>query len=118
MPTLTIHRDHSLGLAKARKMAWKWAEAVEEKFGVECTVIEGKDSDVVEFTRSGLEGKLLVTASAFDLTARLGLLLGVFGQRIESEIDAKLDELLGQEEAKVAAAKGATAKAKRAKPAT
>ena len=117
MPTLHIHRDHSLGLAKARKMAWQWAEAAEEKFGVECTVIEGKDSDVVEFTRSGLDGKLLVTASAFDLTAQLGLLLGVFGKRIESEIDAKLDELLGEEAAKAAATKAA-AKTKKAKPAT
>ena len=26
MPDIKIHRDHSLGLAKARKIAWQWAE--------------------------------------------------------------------------------------------
>ena len=49
MADIHIHRSHGLGLAKARKMAWKWAEAVEEKFDMECTVIEGDDNDVVEF---------------------------------------------------------------------
>ena len=52
MADIHIHRKHRLGLAKARKTAWKWAEAAEAKFGMECTVIEGKTSDVVEFTRS------------------------------------------------------------------
>ena len=47
MADIHIHRSHGLGLAKARKTAWKWAETVEEKFGMECTVIEGEDSDVV-----------------------------------------------------------------------
>ena len=48
MADIHIHRSHALGLAKARKTAWKWAEHVEEKFGMECTLIEGEDSDVVE----------------------------------------------------------------------
>ena len=41
MADIHIHRDHALGLAKARKIAWKWAEEVEQKFDMECTVIEG-----------------------------------------------------------------------------
>ena len=94
MADIHIHRAHSLGLAKARKMAWKWAEAAEQKFGMECTVIEGETSDVVEFTRSGVDGRLRVEAAAFDLTARLGFLVGAFRQKIESEIEANLDQLL------------------------
>src|SRR6185295_20049031 len=94
MADIHIHRSHGLGLAKARKMAWKWAEAVEEKFDMECTVIEGDDHDVVEFRRAGVDGRLRVEAGAFDLTARLGLLLGAFSGRIESEIEAQLDALL------------------------
>jgi len=94
MADIRIHRSHRLGLAKARKTAWKWAETVEEKFGMECTVIEGKDHDIVEFTRPGVDGKLLVTADAFDLDARLGLLLGAFRGRIETEIEGYLDALL------------------------
>jgi len=94
MADIHIHRSHDLGLAKARKTAWKWAETVEEKFGMECTVIEGEDSDVVEFTRAGVDGRLLVTGDAFELDARLGLLLGAFRGRIETEIEGYLDELL------------------------
>ena len=94
MADIHIHRAHRLGLAKARKTAWKWAEAVEKEFAMECTVVEGKSSDVVEFTRSGVDGKLVVEADSFELTARLGLLLGAFSKRIESEIERHLDALL------------------------
>ena len=94
MADIHIRREHRLGLAKARKTAWQWAEAVEEKFGMECTVIEGKTSDVVEFTRAGVEGRLVVDADSFDLTARLGLLLGAFRSRIEAEIEENVDEVL------------------------
>ncbi|MDQ2927717.1 MAG: polyhydroxyalkanoic acid system family protein [Caldimonas sp.] len=94
MADIHIHRDHQLGLAKARKTAWQWAEAAEQKFGMECTVIEGDDSDVVEFTRAGVAGRLLVTADSFDLTAKLGLLVGAFRGRIEAEIEENLDALL------------------------
>lgn len=94
MADIRIHRSHALGLAKARKTAWKWAETVEEKFGMACTVVEGEDSDVVEFTRAGVDGKLLVTADAFELDARLGFLLGAFRAKIETEIEGYLDALL------------------------
>ena len=96
MADIQIHRAHRLGLAQARKTAWQWAEQAEVKFGMECTVIEGDDNDVVEFTRSGVDGRLVVTADAFELTARLGLLVGVFRQRIESEIEENLDALLAK----------------------
>jgi putative polyhydroxyalkanoate system protein len=94
MPDIRIHRDHTLGLAKARKVAWKWAEQVERDFGMECTVIEGRDSDTVEFTRAGVDGRLIVAADHFDLNAKLGFLLGAFSNTIESEIEKNLDALL------------------------
>jgi putative polyhydroxyalkanoate system protein len=105
MPNIHIHRDHTLGLAKARKIAWEWAEQVEAKFDMECTVLEGKDSDTVEFTRAGVTGQLVVSADHFDLTAQLGFLLGAFSKTIEAEIEKNLDALL-----KPAAAAKATKK--------
>lgn len=94
MADIQIHRDHSLGLAKARKIAWKWAEQAEAKFDMECTVIEGETSDTVEFTRSGVNGRLIVAADHFDLNAKLGFLLGAFSKTIEAEITKNLDALL------------------------
>ncbi|NCT82993.1 MAG: polyhydroxyalkanoic acid synthase [Comamonadaceae bacterium] len=94
MAEIRIHRDHALGLAKAREIAWKWAEQVEEKFDMECTVLEGETSDTVEFTRSGVSGELIVAPDHFELVAQLGFLLGAFKKSIESEIEKELDGLL------------------------
>ena len=96
MADIKIHRDHALGLAKARKIAWAWAEEVEEKLQMECTVIEGQTSDAVEFTRSGVSGRLIVAADHFDLEARLGFLLGAFSGKIETEITKNLDAMLSK----------------------
>lgn len=94
MADIHIHRDHTLGLAKAREIAWAWAEQVEAKFDMECTVLEGKTSDTVEFTRSGVKGELIVAADHFELTAKLGFLLGAFKSTIEGEVQKELDKLL------------------------
>lgn len=96
MAQIQIHREHALGLAQARKVAWQWAEEVEQKFGMTCTVIEGDYSDTVEFTRSGVSGRLIVAADHFDLDAKLGFLLGAFSKTIETEILRNLDELLAK----------------------
>jgi putative polyhydroxyalkanoate system protein len=96
MPDIKIHREHALGLDKARKIALKWAQEVEKDFGMACTMIEGEFSDTVEFTRSGVNGKLIVAADHFDLNAKLGFLLGAFSKTIEGEIQKNLDDLLAK----------------------
>ncbi len=96
MADIRIHRNHTLGLAKAREVAWQWAENVERSFDMECTVIEGETSDTVEFTRSGVNGRLIVASDHFDLNAKLGFLLGAFSKRIEDEIEKNLDALLAK----------------------
>ena len=109
MPDIHIHRDHQLGLAKAREVAWQWAEEVEAKFDMACTVLEGETSDTVEFARSGVKGTLIVAPDHFELDAKLGFLLGAFAKTIEAEIEKNLDGLLG----KAAAAGKAAAKKKK-----
>lgn len=112
MADLHILRNHTLGLAKARKIAFDWAEQVEKEFGMECTYEEGRAADRVRFTRSGVNGELQVTKDRFELDAKLGFLLGAFKDRIEAEIVKMLDTLLPQEPApaKPAARKSAAAK--------
>jgi putative polyhydroxyalkanoate system protein len=112
MPDIKIHREHALGLAKARKVALKWAEDVEKDFDMECTLVEGKDSDVVEFKRTGVSGTLVVAADHFDLNAKLGFLLGAFAKTIENEIRKNLDALLAKS-AKTPAAPAAKKAAKK-----
>lgn len=98
MPDIHIQRDHKLGLPEARKLAFRWAELAQQKFDMACSYEEGKASDLVSFSRSGVNGELKVTGDMFELDARLGFLLGMFKDRIESEIVRNLDQLLAQDE--------------------
>jgi putative polyhydroxyalkanoate system protein len=110
MPDIHIHREHQLGLAKARQVAWDWAEQVEKEFDMECTVLEGETSDTVEFIRSGVKGRLIVAPDHFELDAKLGMLLGAFAKTIQGEIEKNLDKLLGAAKA-TAGGKAAAKKA-------
>ena len=105
MADINITREHGMGLAAARKAAFKWAEQAEEKFDMECTYEEGKTSDTVSFTRSGVNGTLEVTKDAFALDAKLGFLLGAFKDKIEGEIVKNLDKLLAPKASAKATAK-------------
>jgi putative polyhydroxyalkanoate system protein len=102
MADLNLHRDHTLGLARARKVALKWAEEVEEKLEMECTIIEGDDEDVLEFKRAGVDGRMIVAATYFELEAKLGFLFKPFVGTIEAEVGKQLDEALARESAKAA----------------
>jgi putative polyhydroxyalkanoate system protein len=113
MAEIHVRREHRLGLAKARKAAWRWAELAEQKYGMECTVLAGETSDVIEFTRPGVEGRLIVEGDSFDLTAQLGFLLGAFRRSIEAGIEENLDDVLAAATSshKAAPAKSAARKA-------
>jgi putative polyhydroxyalkanoate system protein len=94
MAELNIVREHTLGLAKARKIAFQWAEQAEQEFAMECNYAQGKHTDEVDFVRSGVKGSLTVTKTHFELRAQLGFLLGAFKGTIEAEIVKNLDALL------------------------
>ena len=120
MPDIHIEREHQLGLARARELAFKWAEAAEQRLDMKCTYEEGRASDLVSFTRSGVNGELRVTKDRFELHARLGFLLGAFKERIQKEITRNLDELLQQDDPVHAFEEGvakAVARKKAGKPA-
>ncbi len=96
MADIHLERKHQLGLAAARKIAFEWAEQAENEFDMACTYEEGKTCDTVSFKRSGVHGTLDVTAEHFALSAKLGLLMSAFKDRIEGEIVKNLDALIAQ----------------------
>jgi putative polyhydroxyalkanoate system protein len=99
MADIQIERQHGMTLPEARKAAFKWAEQAEEKFDMACTYEEGKLSDEVSFTRSGVSGTLTVNKDTFELQAKLGFLLGAFKDKIEGEIVKNLDALIAKKPA-------------------
>jgi len=117
MADIHIERQHGMGLAQARKTAFKWVEQAEEKFDMACTYQEGSTLDEVSFKRSGVTGTLTVSKDAFVLQAKLGFLLGAFKDKIEGEIVKNLDALIanGAKTVKVSAAGGPIVKKTAAK---
>lgn len=111
MADIHIQREHHFSFAKARKIAFAWAEQAENEFGMACTYEEGDDEDLVTFTRSGVNGTLRLCGQRFELDAKLGFLLGAFKERIESEIVKNLDQLLAAGEAGKSAKGGKAGKA-------
>jgi putative polyhydroxyalkanoate system protein len=93
VPDIHIVREHALGLVAARELAFRWAQKAEDKWNLECTYEEGMQQDLVTFSRPGANGELHVTGDRFEFDVRLGMLLGVFRERIEAEIVKNLDEL-------------------------
>ena len=95
MPELKIEREHTLGLAEARLVAQRWREQAEQDWGMACESVPGEDADLLRFSRSGVSGELVVNARRFDLSLKLGFLLGAYSARIEEKIQKNLDDLLG-----------------------
>lgn len=95
MAQLAVHRAHTLGLAQARERAKEWVAQAERDYGLRCDYQAGEAQDRVLFRRSGVSGELHVSADRFDLQAQLGFLLSAYRGRIESQIEANLDRLLG-----------------------
>ncbi len=96
MPDLKIRREHTLGLEPARRIARDWVDTAPRQYGMDCDYREGDTGDQASFARPGVSGALQVTATAFELDAKLGFLLGAYKARIEQEIGRNLDELLAR----------------------
>jgi putative polyhydroxyalkanoate system protein len=94
MADLSIRREHALGLDEARRIATEWAQQAAERFSMDCVQRGEDDRHLVDFTRSGVRGQLVVTADSFELEAQLGFLLKAYRVRIEQEIARNLDGLL------------------------
>lgn len=94
MADIHINRPHSLGLATARELANKWIAGASQKMGLTCSLVTGETEDQIKFERSGVSGVMKVRADAFELEAKLGLMMKAVKPMIEAEIDKNLSRLL------------------------
>ncbi len=88
MPGIDIRHKHTLPLPKARKAVEDVAKKLAERFDIEYDW----DGDDLNFTRSGVDGKIALEATQLRVTAQLGFLLSALKGPIESEIKRVLDE--------------------------
>ena len=88
MSGIDIRHAHSLSKDKARKAVEQVAKKLSERFDVEY----GWDGDVLNFARSGVDGRIALEPKQLHVTAKLGFLLSAMKGPIEAEIRRVLNE--------------------------
>ena len=90
MADIRFARKHPLTVAQAKKIAQKAADDLAEEYDLE----SGWEGDTLNFHRSGVTGRMKVSASEISLEVSLGFLFKPFKSKFESHIAHRLDELL------------------------
>jgi putative polyhydroxyalkanoate system protein len=88
MSRIDIRHAHSLPRAKARKAIEEVAKKLAERFEMDC----GWDGDILNFTRSGVDGHIELGKDDLHVHAKLGFLTAMFKDPIEAEIKRVLKE--------------------------
>ena len=88
MTDIDIHRSHAIPLKDAKARVERIAERIAERFDVDY----GWKGNTLQFTRSGVDGQIAVTAKDMRVMVRLGFLLFALKSSIEKEIDRVIDE--------------------------
>lgn len=96
MADIQIRRTHEFGLEKARQLAQQWIEDASQKLSLTCKLEPGAEEDKIHFERSGIKGTMRVTAQAFELEAKLGMMLAAFKPMVEAEIEKNLTRVLSR----------------------
>jgi len=88
MSRIDIRHAHTLPKAKARKAIEDVAKKLAEKFDM----AYDWDGDVLNFSRSGVDGHIALEPKELHVQAKLGFLTAMFKDPIESEIRRVLAE--------------------------
>lgn len=101
MADIELHRTHHLGLKGARAAADKMAGRLADKFDL---AGEWK-GNTLHFSRSGVNGQLIVTDHDMNLAITLGFMLKMMKGPIENAVHEQLDKVLDAESSIKVAAK-------------
>lgn len=91
MATIRMERKHGLGITKAKKTVDKVAKAIRERFEIEAAW----NRNTLEFSRSGVEGEIAVSAEKVTVHATISFLLLPIKGMIEQEIRRYFDQEFG-----------------------
>ena len=88
MSRIDIRHAHDLSKAKARKAIEEVAKKLAERFEMDWDW----DGDILNFSRSGVDGHIALEPKALHVYAKLGFLTAMFKDPIENEIKRVLQE--------------------------
>ena len=88
MPSIDILHEHSKTPAQARKAVEGVARKLAERFDFQ----HEWEGDTLNFSRSGVDGHIMLEPKDLHVHAKLGFLTAMFKEPIESEIKRVLKE--------------------------
>lgn len=88
MSHIDIRHAHALTKPKAREVVEDVANKLTERFQMQCDW----DGDVLNFSRSGVDGHIALGSKDVHVNAKLGFLAAMFKDSIEGEIRRMLHE--------------------------
>lgn len=88
MSAIDLTRPHNLPLAEAKTKVQHVADQIAAKFDVDCAW----DGDMLNFSRSGVDGHITVDAKSVHVFAELGFMLSMMKVPIEDAIGRYLDD--------------------------
>ena len=88
MSRIDIRHAHDLSKAKARKAIEEVAKKLAERFEMDWDW----EGDILNFSRSGVDGHIALEPKALHVYAKLGFLTAMFKDPIENEIKRVLQE--------------------------
>ncbi len=91
MARIDIRRKHDLSISEARKAVTKLAKSISKEFDLE----SGWEGNTMTFSRSGVDGHIVLEKGEVHVHADLGFVMGMMKPMIESEINRHLDEQIG-----------------------
>jgi putative polyhydroxyalkanoate system protein len=94
MSDINLARPHSLSIAKAKALVQRAADGLATEYDLKSEW----HGNTLRFQRSGVDGQMLVTDSAIELSVTLGLLMKPFKGKFVDRIGRDLDKLLAEAE--------------------
>lgn len=88
MASIRISREHTLGVAKAKKAVDKVAKKIKERFDINAEW----DKHTLKFARPGVTGEIVVSADEVKVSADISFLLLPIKGAIEEEIRRFLEK--------------------------
>ena len=88
MASIDIQRSHSKPLKDAKKSVERVAKHINDKFDVEYQW----DENTLNFSRSGVDGSIAVTAKDLHVSVNLSFMLMMIKSSVENEIHRYLDD--------------------------
>lgn len=89
MADIHAHKKHNMTLDQAKQTAQRLAEQLQKEFQVDSEW----QGNTLNFTRTGVKGKLDVTDTDVSLDISLGFMLKAFKGKIQAEIDKNFDKM-------------------------